>query len=116
MFCGRCGADDDKTFIKSGFVETVDEVYYYRVGKCTQCGELLGTKEVYTFDHCEEMSREKAKELLTTEDKMQKMNKIIEMTIRYSAICKECKHHNCCFFAFDCLSEDYKNFQKTIDK
>ena len=65
MFCGRCGADDEKTFVKSGFVETVDEVYYYRVGKCTQCGELLGTKEVYTFDHCEEMSREEAKKLLT---------------------------------------------------
>ena len=68
MFCGRCGADDEKTFVKSGFVETVDEVYYYRVGKCTQCGELLGVKEVYTFDHCEEMSRENVKKLLTNEN------------------------------------------------
>ena len=64
MFCGRCGADDEKTFVKNGFVVTVDEVYYYKVGKCTQCGELLGTKEVYTLDHCEEMSREEAKKLL----------------------------------------------------
>ena len=48
------------------------------------------------------------------EEQMQKMNKIIEMTMRYSAICKDCKHRNCCFFAFDCLSDNYKNFLKNL--
>lgn len=64
MFCGRCGNDDDKNFIKQGFVENDTEMYYYRIGKCTRCGELLGTKDIYTFDHCEVMAREEVRKLL----------------------------------------------------
>ena len=68
MFCGRCGNEDDNSFIKSGFVETPTEVYGYRVGICTRCGELLGTKQIYTFDHCETMSRENVKKHLTNQE------------------------------------------------
>ena len=64
MFCGRCGNNDNKNFVKQGFIETITETYYYRIGKCTQCGELLGTKDIYTFDHCETMTREEVRKLL----------------------------------------------------
>lgn len=64
MFCGRCGNDDERNYIKSGVVTYVDDTYYYIIGKCTRCGELLGTKEVYTYDHSETMSREEVRKLL----------------------------------------------------
>ena len=46
------------------------------------------------------------------EEQMQKMNKIIEMTMRYSAICKDCKHRNCCFLLSIVYQIIIKIFQK----
>lgn len=65
MFCGRCGNDDRRNYVESGVVANADETYYYSIGKCTRCGELLGTKEIYTYDHCETMSKEEIKKLST---------------------------------------------------
>ena len=65
MVCGRCGNDDRRNYIESGVVTYVDETYHYAIGKCTRCGELLGTKEVYTYDHSETMSIKEIKELST---------------------------------------------------
>ena len=56
-----------------------------------------------------------------TEKEMEQVSKILEMTMRYSAICKDCKNYGYCMFAFECLSNDYlyfknKNFSaKVID-
>ncbi len=56
-----------------------------------------------------------------TEKEIEQVSKILEMTMRYSSICKDCKNYGHCMFAFECLSNDYlyfrnKNFStKVID-
>ena len=55
------------------------------------------------------------------EEQMKQLQNILEMTMRYSSICKDCKNYGHCMFAFECLSNDYlyfrnKNFStKVID-
>jgi hypothetical protein len=46
-----------------------------------------------------------------TEKEMEQVCKILEMTMQYNPICKDCKNYGYCMFAFECLSNDYLYFR-----
>ena len=51
-----------------------------------------------------------------TEQEMEKVQNIIGIVQRNSITCQHCKFGPYCFFSYECLSENFKNFQKRLDK
>lgn len=51
-----------------------------------------------------------------TEQEMEKVQNIIGIVQRNSITCQHCKFGPYCFFGYECLSENFKNFQERLDK
>jgi ribosomal protein S27AE len=49
MYCGKCGATDNKTIV-SNTEQDGNIVTISHFGICQRCGELLGIKEIFKFE------------------------------------------------------------------
>lgn len=64
MFCRGCGVDDDKNIIKREIEEDGDTITITYYGKCSECGEYLGIEEIFRYDYCDYLDKEKVKKVL----------------------------------------------------
>lgn len=64
MFCGRCGVSDDMNVIKTNIEQDGDVITITSYGKCSECGEYLGLKEIFRYEDYEYLDREEVKKVL----------------------------------------------------
>lgn len=64
MFCRRCGVDDDKNVIKREIEENGNILTITYYGRCSECGEYLGVKEIFRYEDYDYLNREEVKKVL----------------------------------------------------